>query len=105
MGKDNESITRVEFVEIMDKVMDNLTSMLNNAFGHVYYKLDDIEQRLAKLEDRVNTVRNDVTDMQSKVHTVRNDTRLIPPMFELTRMGSTEIGELKYRVKALETKS
>jgi uncharacterized protein Yka (UPF0111/DUF47 family) len=89
----------------MDKVMDNLANMLNNAFGHVYHKLDDIEQRLTKLESRVDTMQNDVTNIQSKVHIVRNDTRLIRPMFELTRMGSAEIGELQYRVKTLEKQS
>ena len=105
MSKDSESITRVEFVAIMDKVMDNLTNMLNNAFGHVYNRLDDIEQRLTKLENKVNTVQNDVTNIQSKVHTVRNDTRMIHPMFELTRMGSAEIVELQYRVGTLEKQS
>ena len=105
MSKGSESITRAEVVKIMDKLMDNLANMLNNAFGHVYHKLDDIEQRLVKLENRVNTMQNDVTNIQSKVHTVKNDTRLIHPMFELTRMDSAEIGELQYRVENLEKQS
>ena len=105
MDEDSKPITRAEVVKIMDKIMGNLANMLNNAFGHVYHKLDDVEQRLVKLENRVNTMQSDVANIQSNVHTVKNDTRLIHPMFELTRMGSAEIGELQYRVENLEKQS
>ena len=90
MAKD-ESLTRDEFEDFMKK----FAGQLNEAFAHTYRRFDDLDQRLSKLEQRVD-------EMGSDMHTVKNDTRLIEPMFELVRLDGAEAGDLKLRVTSLE---
>ena len=90
MAKD-ESLTRDEFEDFMKK----FAGQLNEAFAHTYRRFDDLDQRLSKLEQRVD-------EMGSDMHTVKNDTRLIEPMFELVRLDGAEVGDLKLRVTSLE---
>ena len=82
-----DPLTRGEFIAFMERH----AATLNEAFGYIYKRFDDIEKRIDRLE----------TD----VHYVKNDTRLIHPMFELVRTDGTEVGELKIRVERLEKRS
>ncbi|MDE0091510.1 MAG: hypothetical protein OXP12_09245 [Thaumarchaeota archaeon] len=98
MSSGNDPITRDDFNGFMDKFADSL----NEAFGHLWRRLDDIEERLESLEARIDTTQKDIVDIKSNVHTVKNEARLIRPMFELTQMDSAEIGKLTLRVDNLE---
>ena len=98
MSEKSGPLTIAEFATFMEQHAKSL----NEAFGYIFKRFDDIEQRLDILEQRLGTVEKSVSDVRTDVHTVKNDTRLIHPMFELVRTDGAEVGELRVRVERLE---
>ena len=108
----NAPLTREEFEHFMsgftndlNEAFANFSDSISQEFIHIYKRLDDIDRRLEKLERRVDGVSTKVDSMGSDVHNIKNETKLITPIFELTRMDGHDIGELKLRVGKLETQS
>ena len=82
---DEDTLTRKEFNDFMG----SFTQELNQALKYLYQRFDDVDR--------------DLKNLKSTIHSVKNDTKVIPPMFELVRMDTTEIGELKLRIDSLES--
>lgn len=98
MKGDDRPLKRGEFIEFME----GFTKGLNEAFGYIYNRFDDMERRLDKVELRLGKVEQRLDMVDRNLHYVKNDTRLIPMTFEMIRTDGAEIGELKVRVERLE---
>ena len=93
-NKDDAPLTRGEFKTFVK----DLVKVLNNTSEHVSRRFDDIEQRLERLESKMDS-------LTSTVHYIKNDTKVMHPMYELVRADGEDIGRLKIRVDKLENEN
>ncbi len=105
-------LTREEFTQFMagftkdlNVAFTNFSDSIDTQIIHIFMRLDDIDRRIDRLESRIGNIGSKVDSMGSDVHDIKNETKLITPIFELTRMDGHDIGELKLRVRKLETQS
>lgn len=69
-NKDDAPLTRGEFKAFVK----DLVKVLNNTSEHMARRFDDIEQRLERLESKMDS-------LTSTVHYIKNDTKVMHPMY------------------------
>ncbi len=91
MSNEDKPVTIKQFNEFME----SLTSSLNKVQGaqriyhsHTCKRLDDIEQRLERIENNIQSV--------------KKDTEIIPNIFEILHTDGDDIAKLTTRVTKLE---
>ncbi len=84
MSNEDKPVTIKQFNEFME----SLTSSLNKVHSHTCKRLDDIEQRLERIENNIQSV--------------KKDTEIIPNIFEILHTDGDDIAKLTTRVTKLE---
>ena len=87
----HRAVTHAEF----NKFAEDLIGHLNEVFEYTFKRFDDLEKRLIRVEDRMNT-------MDSNITSVKKDTTIIPDIFELLETDGEDIAKINSRVSELE---
>lgn len=79
---------RVSNASLIDQLNNKLIKQLNGRFDHVSKRIEDVENRLAKIE--------------GKLHIVSKDTSIIPDIFSMLEEDGMDIAKLEKRITKLE---